>query len=198
MEIMTDIESLGTAQDAVILSISAVKFDFGIIQSPEQIITLNGKFDFSLNVKDQIVKGRKIDFDTVLWWLDQSNESRHALIKGVTQAYDIVTALDSFSAYCSGASNIWGNGNTFDNVLIKSLYESFGMIYPIKYSKDLDFRTLKYLFKLRFPGEQMPYPEYVGAKPDVAHIGWIDAARQAAAAQIIYARLGGAIHANNA
>jgi hypothetical protein len=64
LDIMTDIETLGTKQDATIFQISAVAFD---IMTGEHISTFNQIADIE---KNAIVR---VDGSTIKWWLNTNN-----------------------------------------------------------------------------------------------------------------------------
>lgn len=187
MEIMVDIETLGTANNAVITSIGAVKFDLRTPETVEQILA-RGYFQMHLDASHQQRKGRQLSVDTALWWMQQSETARNDLINGQKTTRPMIEVLNIFSTYCGGAANIWGNGNTFDNVLLRDLYLDYEMKFPVSFRNDMDFRTLKYLVKLKHPYWEIPYPKY-GEFQGTAHVGYIDAACQAFSAQQIYRKL---------
>mgnify|MGYP006408929027 CR=1 FL=1 len=71
MHIMIDLETMGTRPDAPIISIGAVAFD------------ANGPLDSfyaGVNLGSSVNSGAKIDASTVLWWMQQSDEARAALV----------------------------------------------------------------------------------------------------------------------
>jgi exodeoxyribonuclease VIII len=148
--IMLDIETLGTSTNAPVISIGAVAFyphDLSIGQAKQWNIN---------DIEHQIKLGRAFDFATIKWWLNQSKE---AIDKTFNSKNAITTkeALNGLSQFCLtddggnvwGANNvyIWGNGNMFDNVIMRSLYKDFNLDYPTSFRNDLDFRTIKWLFK---------------------------------------------------
>ena len=68
--VMIDLETLGTKADSVIISIGAVKFDLDSEQMDD-----NG-FYASVSIDSNLERGRKIDEDTLLWWLQQSTDAQ--------------------------------------------------------------------------------------------------------------------------
>lgn len=58
---MLDIETLGTNNNALVVSISAVQFD---MSSNE----IGDKFEIGLNKEQQLEKGAIIDQSTIDWW----------------------------------------------------------------------------------------------------------------------------------
>ncbi|NQW82286.1 MAG: 3'-5' exoribonuclease, partial [Polaromonas sp.] len=63
---MVDLETLGTVADAVILSIGAVKFDLD-----SDAIDDDG-FYASISIESNQETGRRIQEDTLIWWMGQS------------------------------------------------------------------------------------------------------------------------------
>lgn len=184
-ECMIDIETLGTGNKAVVTSIGAVVFDLKKQQTVEQILD-NGYFDVHIKVQEQIELGRKMTASTVLWWMDQSVDARIELIKNQASACGVKQVVKDFKQWChiKEVESIWGNGNMFDNSIVRDLFEDVKASYPVHFARDFDFRTLKYLVNLKYPGWEIPYP-----KETVAHVGYIDAACQAYAAQRIWDKL---------
>jgi exodeoxyribonuclease VIII len=132
---MVDLETFGTDSNSVIVSISAVVFD----RATGEIIDT---FEKGLNIKQQLDNGGVMDADTIMWWLSQSKEAQSELTKlGQT---DISLALGEFAGFCSknGVYKIWGNGATFDNVILRNLYKRCGFEFPTPFWSDRDVRTL--------------------------------------------------------
>ena len=68
MDIMIDIETLGTSTKCPVISIGAVAFDLNQIR---------GQFYVALDIKDQIDSGKRlVDADTIKWWLSQSGAAK--------------------------------------------------------------------------------------------------------------------------
>lgn len=138
-EVMIDLETLGTENDSVILSIGAVKFDI-------EPFTVLDTFHVGLNLEEQEKVGRKIYASTVKWWLDQSKEAQKSLLVTLNDPWHPSEALDSLRVFCGAANGVWGNGSMFDNALIVSLSNSFGLKSPWSYKLDRCYRTLKSLY----------------------------------------------------
>jgi len=192
MEIMVDIETLGTDNNAVITSIGAVAFDLSALETVEEILG-RPYFHMHLNAHMQQADGRQISAATSMWWMEQNPVAIKTLLDGqkaIAKGISVAAALEAFSIWCSNnkAANIWGNGNTFDNMLLRDIYAQYKVKYPVSFRNDLDFRTLKYLVKTIDPTWKVPYPKY-GEFKDTAHVGHVDAACQAYSAQRIWAKL---------
>lgn len=134
LNIMTDLETLGTGNDALILSIGAVKFDSRGVQD---------RFHAAICPKDAARYGLKMDPSTIMWWLDDDRQkAREALLSH--ERVDLATALEGFRMWYGDQSlPTWGNGATFDNVILRNAFEAVGMETPWKFWDDRCYRTVK-------------------------------------------------------
>jgi len=142
-DVMLDIETLGTGIHSLVVSIGAVRFR---LDSTDDLYTIRDdarSFYSVLDTEDQRDRGRVDDPDTLAWWGKQSDEARQVL---TDPTEDTANALERFSEFCRGVKRIWGNGNTFDNAIIRDLYRTYEQDYPVDFWADLDMRTLKYLW----------------------------------------------------
>lgn len=139
--IMLDLETLDTAPTAVVLSIGAVAFD---PYSNEIGETFYVESDSAAH---QQKNGRTISGATVRWWMQQSEEARKVFGALPELGTPTNTALRMFTDFVgrNGQDNVkvWGNGADFDNVILGSLFESYGMPRPWSYSKNRCYRTMK-------------------------------------------------------
>ena len=125
-----DIETLGTSSDSVVLSIG--------------VVTSSGReFSSSLSVTDQMRKGRLINPSTVQWWATQSDEAWEASTISPTHPGAVLLALTSFLAR-EKVDEIWARGS-MDQHTLESLFRSFNLPAPWKYSVWRDERTLDLL-----------------------------------------------------
>lgn len=133
-QIMLDLETLGTGNEAVILSIGAVKFD--------QVDILD-RFHVAIDPITCQHFGLKVDASTVMWWLDGDRaDARTALLEQET--VDLPSALRGFADWAGVEDTpIWGNGSTFDNIILRSAYRLCGMDYPAPFWADKCYRTIK-------------------------------------------------------
>lgn len=162
---MLDLETLATQSNAVIVSIGAVNFD-------EENLEEEG-FYAVLDTADQVKHGRVIDASTVSWWSTQSDGARKVLSE---RQQPVVDVLEQFADFCK--ERIWGNGADFDNIILGSLYDAYGIKRPWSYSKNRCFRTIKNVMKLT-PKETRP--EFEGVK----HNALADALNQAQHLQVL-------------
>jgi hypothetical protein len=139
--VMLDLETFGTGNNAAIASIGAVKFN------ADEILD---EFHVGVDVESCTNLGLKMDASTVMWWLDPERaEARAALL--ALERVDLASALLGFSEWFGDEKPLWGNGSTFDNIILRSAYTAAGMVYPAKFWNDQCYRTVKY----RYPGIEM-------------------------------------------
>lgn len=146
-QIMVDLETFGTTPGSIITSIGAVWFGGGKIHD---------EFYAKINPASCAKLGMTMNPDTILWWLGQSDDARKEMID-CGKGQNLKDVLFNFSVWVS--SNIsdqtmmfparevqmWGNGATFDNILLRDAYERVGITRPWTYSGDLCYRTVKNL-----------------------------------------------------
>ena len=177
--IMLDIETLDTAQSAVVLSIGAVVFDPHSKELGEKFYV-----EFTTDLDTQQRVGRTVSAATAVWWMQQGAAAKQIFadpapegVRRVSTAQGL-TEFASFIARNGGKeAQLWGNGSDFDNVIVGSLFDSFGLIKPWSYSKNRCYRTMKRLF-----GENVKLH-----RQGVHHNGLDDAITQAVHLQEIFA-----------
>lgn len=177
--IMLDIETLDTAQSAVVLSIGAVVFDPHSKELGEKFYV-----EFTNDLDTQQRVGRTVSAATAAWWMQQGAAAKQIFanpapegVRRVSTAQGL-TEFASFIARNGGKeAQLWGNGSDFDNVIVGSLFDSFGLTKPWSYSKNRCYRTMKRLF-----GENVKL-----RRQGVHHNGLDDAITQAVHLQEIFA-----------
>jgi len=183
-DIMVDLETLSTETDAVVLSIGAVRFRLDTRDDIESIKDEDRCFYSRLDTTDQENEGRSIDPSTVEWWESQSAEARKVFEE---EPEGVVHALKRFLKFCKGGKRIWGNGNMFDNAIVRDLCKDYDLDYPVGYWNDLDVRTLTRLWNLLAnQGSNNKRPSIdLGAE----HNALDDARRQVLQVQMMYQEL---------
>lgn len=134
--IMLDIETLGTSSNSLVLSIGAVEFTLGG--------TVHRMFSVNLPVLEQIINPIvEVDIDTIKWWKSQSEEAKKALLNKKASKTVLVGLLE-FYYFIKTFENplLWGNGCTFDNVILRNLFKSFNLEFPTPFWTDMDVRTI--------------------------------------------------------
>lgn len=179
--IVLDLETLSTQPNAVVASIGAVA------------LTAHGNFvsEFHVAVDTGAPQHlRHVCPNTVAWWEQQSEAAK---LGSVSASNPMLPhqALEAFTAWVqrhadSKKVKAWGNGSSFDNVILSSLYADYPeLVRPWAYWNDRDMRTVLDLY---------PQAKDVGEFEGVKHDALYDArheAKQLAAAL----RLAAASHA---
>jgi len=143
--LMVDVESLGKSPDAPVVSIGAVFFN-------PATGACGPTFYKVISLESAMASGGIPDASTIIWWLKQSSEARAAIV--VDDAIPLDDALLQFNEFIcenaaggTGSVQVWGNGATFDNVLMRRSYERTGIACPWKRFNDRDVRTIVELGK---------------------------------------------------
>ncbi len=157
--LMIDIETLGQGPDSVVLSCGAVSFNKDGITD---------KKEWFLNPQQQLDLGRKINYDTLVWWNKQSEAARAIFHQNnqVDLTYFCRELATFFTTNCGNGGKIWGNGASFDIPIIESLFASaVSYRVPWIFWDHRCFRTVKNMFPLDVPFEGTKH----GALPDAIH-----------------------------
>lgn len=137
IDVMVDIETLGTSSDATIFQIAAVSFD---ILTGDIKETFNGIADISQNSL------LFVDGSTLKWWLNTNKELLTELLNNGEGSSEEL--LEDFHKWLTKQAKdtkdiyLWGNGILFDNKMIETQFEHIGLDYPIFYRNDRDVRTI--------------------------------------------------------
>jgi hypothetical protein len=126
-DLMIDIETLATSEDAEILSIGWALFD-------DKRVLQSGVW----NCQPQ--EGRRRDPDTVRWWLLQSEDARASLFAPAPDDLSVALAgLRNLTAKKKPYS-IWANGVTFDLGILKHAYNG---THPWHYGQECCLRSIR-------------------------------------------------------
>lgn len=153
--LMIDIETLGVAPAATILTIAAQSFDpLG-----------QGYFErhFYARITLESQADRTIDDGTIAWWATQPEAQAEAFAEQDRIPLD--QALEQLGRLIWHSNFLWSQGPTFDMTILEHAYKSLGRPIPWQYYKVRDSRTV---FSL-WPG--LP-------KPPVSHHALEDCRRQ--------------------
>jgi exodeoxyribonuclease VIII len=191
--VMLDLETMGNGNRAAIVAIGACEFDpAGASRgsgNPDTPIT--NKFYCQVALQSSMGAGLDIDVSTILWWMQQSDAARKSTFCGDNTQL-LPTALLKFREWLQSLMSIsevsrasgfdvavWGNGATFDNVIIRSAYKACGLRCPWSFRTDKCYRTVKNL------APQVPFEKY-----GTAHNALDDAIAQALHLQKVWKALG--------
>ncbi|WET42470.1 exonuclease [Citrobacter enshiensis] len=143
--LMLDMETMGNSPDAPIVSIGAVFFD------PSTGNT-GAEFYRVVSLESSMSFGMKPDASTIQWWLKQSSEARSAIL--VDEAMGLLEILELLADFIAeNAANgsqtvqLWGNGCSFDNVILRRAYALTDTPFAVPFRNDRDVRTMVELGK---------------------------------------------------
>lgn len=139
-ECMADIETLDTAETAVVLSVALVPFNLSDEDTWESL--KNRGVHVFLNPQVQHLDKRTVSMDTVGWWMSQSNEARKVMEIAMAQNEHPRVTLGRTLEILNSVKHVWGNGSGFDNVILRNLFNTYGMDFLMHWN-DRDLRTLK-------------------------------------------------------
>lgn len=137
-DIMLDLETMGTGPNAAIVAIGAVEFDIATG-------TVGDRFYRVVDLGTSVAMGGEIDADTVLWWMQQSDDARAMFTR---DSVPLSVALAEFTVWMSdrgavSGARVWGNGAAFDNVILSSAYRRSAYMQPWQHWNDRCYRTIK-------------------------------------------------------
>lgn len=161
MHIMLDLETLSSANDAVIIAIGAMRFNINNFEETDTFYRV-------VNAKSAQRGGGRVDGDTVMWWMGQSEEARKAICGDDSVLID--TALIEFSKWVREKTleGMWGNGADFDNVVLRTAYERLNKTAPWSHRENRCYRTMRSLA-----------PDIKRIEPKIPHHALHDAVAQA-------------------
>ena len=136
---MIDIETLSTRPNAAVLSIGAVLFDF-------KNLTIGDLFIQSIDMEQAV---GHVDLGTVKWWMKQSDDARRDASSGKFSPTQVLTALAEWieaEMVEKKSRCMWGNGASFDLVILESQYRAVGIDTPWDFWGHRCYRTIKSLY----------------------------------------------------
>ncbi|SQL48486.1 exonuclease family protein [Escherichia coli] len=140
--LMIDLETMGTNTNAPIVVIGAVFFD-------PQTGEIGPVFYIVVSLTDAMNTGAVPDGGIIEWWLKQSSEARAAILTDQVKLRDALSRFRDFINEYSDEKfvQVWGNGATFDNAILRTSYERLDIPCPWRYHNDRDVRTIVELGK---------------------------------------------------
>jgi hypothetical protein len=138
--IMLDLETMSTNSYAAVVSIGAVKFD-----PNEKSVDVSNSFYTGITLASSMKAGLRVDAPTIEWWMEPEQLPARDRWLCVSPQVDLDEALLGFSEWYGNDDTVpvWGNGATFDNVILSNAYQALGIDRPWSYRADRCFRTIK-------------------------------------------------------
>lgn len=141
IDIMVDIETLGTNSDSTVIQIAAMAFD---IKTGEVKDEFNKIADIEKNKLPIKATG-----STIKWWLNTNADLfKKLLLEGDVSSEAMIYMFHKWINNLESGNHdikdvyLWGNGILFDNKIIQHQMEMVGLNYPIFYRNDRDVRTI--------------------------------------------------------
>lgn len=141
---MIDLETLDTRPEAVVLSIGIALFD------PNDVAKAPVKGYYGvLDKSAQFAAERTTSQSTLDWWATQSPAARTVLSATQKPVIGVLKKVTKGIDW-SNIGGVWGNGASFDNAMLKSLFADFDMELPWAFWLDRDQRTIKALYEAKY------------------------------------------------
>jgi hypothetical protein len=143
---MIDLETLGTKSNAVIMSIAAVQFDI-------RTGKIGKIFKININLEDSIRNGRKIDSNTLQWWMKQRPEIFQGMFESPTDLHIALSELTLFFQE-NHITHPWGNSALFDLGTLRDAYDSLNLQTPWSFYHERCYRTMASLLSNKLPKDK--------------------------------------------
>lgn len=135
VHIVLDLETMGNGPNAAICAIGAARVHLGVVVD---------MFYSKVDLASAMANGGEITASTIEWWLQQEEGARNDMAE---PGEHLSLSLSSFSHWLdSSCDYVWGNGSSFDNVILLSAYRNSGLPAPWPYWSDRDLRTILALY----------------------------------------------------
>ena len=176
--IMLDLETMGTRPDAAIVAIGACVFD------PYDTGRGADTFYERVSLRSSLAAGLSLDASTVEWWIAQAPAAKAETFTS-DECYPLQDTILRFASWMRSAGDprdtaVWGNGATFDNVVLRSAYRAVGLEPGWSFRNDKCYRTVVGLCPTNIPFERV----------GIYHCAVDDAVSQALHLQKVYAAMG--------
>jgi hypothetical protein len=136
MDLMIDIETVGTGPNACILTIAAQAFN--PLERNESFDTMRW---FYARVDPDSQPDRNIEQSTIDWWATQPQQAQEEAF-GTEGRVSLEQALTDLGKLIWHSKRVWANGPTFDMNILEHAYKSYNMALPWQYYNVRDARTI--------------------------------------------------------
>lgn len=133
-DISLDIETMDKASSSAIISISACYFN-------RYTGDIGETFHKQVDLQSSIDAGLTVSASTLIWWLKQNEEARSKFFDNEKQR-PLKLVLDDLSYFIGKDSQVWGNGATFDNVIVENAFKAVDVEVPWEFWNMRCLRTL--------------------------------------------------------
>lgn len=140
-KVMLDLETMGNGPNAAIVAIGACTFDITAGK-------IGTTYYNRVNLASSVAHGGVIDADTVAWWLQQGDEARAEIAReGGMHIAEVLRSFEVWMDRHTHDAEVWGNGASFDNVILRGAYTRNGTSAPWAWWNDRCYRTAKALHR---------------------------------------------------
>lgn len=141
VDVVIDLETMGTSPRAAIVAIGAVALLDGEVYSEHYT---------RVGLDSSVAAGGEVDGSTIQWWMQQPLESRRE-IDGTLPDHGLAQALIDFTQWFIQLPStlglcVWGNGSIFDCTILRSAYVSVVRFAPWQHRTERDIRTILDLY----------------------------------------------------
>lgn len=165
-----DIETLDTANTAVIASIGAVSFSHS-----ERF----GQYSDQVDWKDQLKRpGFTISKDTLIWWLGQPSAAQELTLRGVKNIKQVLQDYSNF--VCTEEINpkrriFISRDPDFDGAILANAFKMCGLEDPFPYYNRRSHRTISALFKSKLEYKMDPTLPHVAINDAIQQADYVQA-----------------------
>lgn len=178
LDVMLDLETLGTKEGSIILSVAMVTFNVDVLKAPKE----NFNYHQHISVLSSLFHHLRSDDSTEDWWMRQSEMARQKVLNGQKEAlnvdgvmrllYDLLSRYnDKYDLY------IWGRGvGSFNLPLLDGVMRKViggGYKTPWRYWSAMDVRTLVNFCKLCgmiFMPEETPHDAHADVMKQIKEV----------------------------
>ena len=149
IDVMLDIETLGTGQNATITQIAAAAWNLETGELIEFNDSTHNTFNITVNLDLMKTEDINIDISTIKFWTKNSHNTK--LFKEILNnkssftekdaVFQLILWLKKLQEHCDDLL-LWGNGSLFDNTKIINKCEYYDISYPISFWNERDVRTI--------------------------------------------------------
>lgn len=138
LDIMVDLETMGLKTNSPIVAVGAIQFNPITGEQGDSYYRI-------LDLQSSVDKGQQIDVQALYWWMNQSDAARGELL--TTNKISVEHMCGTFQKWLYSLGNprkfrLWGNGASFDNAMLRFLFELCKVEMPIPFWNDRDVRTV--------------------------------------------------------
>lgn len=141
INVMIDIETLGTKPGCVVCSIGAVAWQW------EDPLFCVDAFSTQISISSCLERGLQIEAETLSWWMNQGEEARGRALFGTTDLDDALIQLAIFIQHSKFRDRdrrdpvIWAKGPAFDVSILEECYRRVRARSPWNFRRVRDVRT---------------------------------------------------------